>query len=487
MALNSFPEMVTDILSRSSRQQNVTLLQTALIDGHFHFSQGFNEGYVDDAFDKVDAVLDFMKASKTRVVFSDDEGVESEPLIDFEASPAMAAFYGDFTERCLREMQRLDLSNPTLQALASVDDLAFKMAAGAIAIGNTAALEKVLDMHPDVVSHQLLVTRLGGAFSDSFNAPENTTATLSLVALQHGRENALRVLFGRGADPVSMGETLESVAGGGVSGITFDAVSGLTSRFALGCSSSPYALALSQWIACKKEPTTVLDENETKVKQIRIDNDLHRASQLALEDAARPQQSARLTPAVVAFESLGVYQKEPELSFDTMCQVGLHAMTRNVKGPLDWTIFCPIDDPLPQQKRKHLVMATMRKGLSEKVVNDTLETIALRAMEEGVFDKVFKPSPEYNDSMSIDGAADWVEQPVSLIIDQGRSKMLVTLLEQGMDPSAQAFELSLSAMAYAKATGQEEMVHTMQTFLNRKKALSLLGGMEFYRAPKVDP
>lgn len=469
MALRSFPQVVHQLMERFSKEQDVSWLQSGLVDGHFDYANAFNKGTPEQPFKRIRSALAFLKTvSHTSAPL----GVVETPMTFLSLSipdpQSFVPFVDALVNRLVEEKDRLNPTQNIGEAWGELRKVLGLALVGAIAADSVASVRKLLDAHSGLVEQTFACTEIGDALRDAVAQPNKSLFTPYFFAMQLGREDCMRALVEAGANLNRIGT--REIDGQNRNEKATQRPIALTNHmdFTPMCRQPAYRLALEQWSEAEAR-------NGSSPKA--IGDALHSGGMAMLDAMTNTGPTVRKRAYIECFEAVGAYEHAPTESFMHACMGGRADVAEKIQGKIDWDkLRARPEDGVKAQADSFAVLALKAPAPSGEAQRVGL-MLMKKTMAEGVFDQVFAPTAEFNLS-SHSGTGRRLAQPVSLMIDKDHLGMLSLWMRQGMDPTKPHYEGCLSPLAYAEATGKDAIAHAMRTFLTRQKALSALDELD---------
>jgi hypothetical protein len=188
-----------------------------------------------------------------------------------------------------------------------------------------------------------------------------------------------------------------------------------------------------------------------------------------------------------SLQAAGVYEIDPVLTIKLACENGEASAISGLKSVINWTALAPKYDT---GNGEHFMVKTLRRCENNRARHENYEDAILAVIEkslaDGAYEAVFKPYPGPA-PMHSPNAGEHQAQPYSGLIDNGFARVMVRMVELGLDPTAPGVPGALSPLDYADKVGSG-VGGAMRSFLAREKARAVIAEIgkeaENVKAPK---
>ena len=351
-----------------------------------------------------------------------------------------------------------------------------KAIVGCIALDKPAQLQRLLSMTPDDCRITVNGAILGFALSDFVTGYSGFNFTPFFYALQFSRSEMLGMTFTRGS--------------GGSPGLIARAVGG------------DLSLSLVEAIGKGIAPTCLPSVYEKALRHFGIDLEAPEFERLraSLGDVVcGAQRFAGYQPYLIAFLKAGVLDQLASEVAHAACISGMPWIIRGLVASIDWDAI-PMrgdekDDPLAVVAVQHSRLGSKGRQAGRARYEEALIALYDRAVLDGRYDLVTCSVQRVNPGGIGHSLGPVISQPITSILEAGFSRVLIMMLELGLNPDEprhlgarspiEVAELLEEAAAPAHGLAVDGIPQSalMRAFRARMQARTLLEGA--HRASQV--
>lgn len=440
-----------EMIRQASLQRRASWLCKSLDDGVFDWS-----GDPIEALERLTAATYFLSGTTLQTFTVDPQfGPLKHPVVGLhlEADDNFKQFFCRLVPHLLAQPQGpvTRLTGPEPFALPQT---MARLLVALIALDLPEQVAKVAVAHPYAMQAGVDPQLIGQANQDFCRI---TAAPIRfkpyLLALQYSRTACMNALAAAGSDTESI-----AIDRGGPS---LNAYSMQRCSRILGLPSS-FAHALSQ---CKPKPAPGPGPEPSDLNQL-----IEGSFSIPWPDNSPAHYR-------VALQAAGVYEIDPALTIKLACENGQASVIEGLQSEIDWTTLTPQSGG---DNRDHFLIKTLRRCANNRARHEGYEDAILavleKSLEDGVYDTVFKPytGPAPMHSPGVDERQ---AQPFAALIDNGFARVMVRMVQLGLDPAAPGVDDTLSPLDYADKVGSN-VGGAMRSYLAREKARAVMGEMD---------